>query len=73
MPPVEPGARRPVFCELLGLLWIKAQKEGRDDGLQADTALNAAVVDAVAQTDTVDDRWVVFDVLERGNWCDVQV
>ena len=50
-----------MFCELLGLLWIEAQKEGRDDGPQADTTLNAAVVDAVAKADTVDDLWVLLD------------
>jgi hypothetical protein len=37
------------------LPWIEAQKEGRDDGPQADATLNAAVVDAVAQAGTVDD------------------
>src|SRR5207245_11481821 len=66
MPTVEPGASRQVFGELLGLLWIKAQKEGRDDGPQAASALNAAVVDAVATTHTVGDLWVAVDVVECG-------
>jgi len=55
-----------VFRELLGLPLIDAQKEGRDDRPQADATLNPAVVDAGAQADTVDDLWVVFDVLEGG-------
>jgi hypothetical protein len=70
---VEPCPSRQVFCEFLGLLWIDAQKEGCFNGPQANTTLNAAVVDAVAQANTVDDLWVVLDVLERGNRGDVHV
>src|SRR5438067_14550 len=60
-------------AKLLGLPTIEAQKEGRDDGPQANTTLNAAVLDPITQADTVDDLWVVLDVLERGNRCDVQM
>jgi len=55
VPTAEPRAGRQVFCELLGLPWIEAHKEGRDNGPQANTTLNTVGVDAVAQANTVDD------------------
>ncbi len=73
VPTVEPCPSRQMVCELLGLRWIEAQEEGRDDRSQAYPALDATVVDAVAHADTADDLWVVFDVLEHGKRCDVQV
>src|SRR5207244_6950421 len=41
VPAVETRTGRQVFSELLGLLWIEAQKQGSYDGPQADPTLNA--------------------------------
>ncbi len=67
----RPG--RQVLGELLGLLWIQPQEQCHDNGPQANPTLNPAVVDAVAQADTIDDLRVLVDVVERRHRCDVHV
>jgi hypothetical protein len=57
---VQPGARGQVLGELHGLLGIQAQEQGHDDRPQADAALDAAAVDAVAQAHTVDQLRVLL-------------
>src|SRR5439155_15704166 len=47
----------------------RAEFGGQDLG----TGTYTALVDAVAKADTVDDLWVLLDVLERGDRCDIQV
>jgi hypothetical protein len=62
-----------VLSELLGLLWIQAQKQRHYDGPQANATLDAAVIDTIAQPDTCNDLRVGLDVLEGRDWSDIQV
>ena len=66
-----PGGQ--MLRELLCLLAVKPQEECHDYGPQADTTLNAAVVDAFPQPNAINELGMLLHVLECCRGCDIQV
>ena len=68
MPGVKPCAGGQVLRELLGLLWIEAQKHS-NDGTRTSAPLDAAMVNAITQTDTSNDLRMLLDLLQPNGGC----
>src|SRR5205807_303338 len=73
MTAVEARACRQMLRKLLGLLRIQPQEQRHRDSPQTNATLNATVVDAVSEADSVDDLGMFLHVLQCGERRDVKL